>query len=97
MRSIVKPNGDVIKQSDLEAILAAEMALGALVLALKRRLADGARVQRGRYDVKVEEFELGQNIDIQEEARFYSGWTGCSGPLQIDRHKRSRVPRKKAA
>jgi hypothetical protein len=97
VKSTVKPNGDVIKQSDLETILATEAALNALLLNLKRRLAEGARVQRGRYDVDVEEFRLGRNIDMKEEAAFLSSWTGTYCGIQIDRPENLRSPRKVAA
>jgi len=60
MQSIVKANGDVIKQFELEALLGAERALKALTLHVCRRLAAGARIQRGRLGLIVGAFELGQ-------------------------------------
>lgn len=86
MKSPIKPNGDTITQSDLEAILGAESALNALLFHLKLRLASGARIERGAYDVRVEEFALGRNINITEESEFV-GSSGSYCGIEIGRRK----------
>jgi hypothetical protein len=85
MRSIVKENGDVIKQWELVAVLGADRALNALLFNLSRRIALGARVQRGRYDVGVEDFQLGRPYDLAESERSNNHPSGgYNGGIEID-------------
>jgi hypothetical protein len=80
MRSIVKANGDVIKQFELEALLGAERALRALVLYVCRRLAAGARVQRGRLDILADAL----NLELAEAERYMVRPDGvCYGHFEI--------------
>lgn len=84
MHSPVKANGDVIKQWELLAVLGADRALNALVFNLHRRIAAGARVQRGRLDVDVEAFRLGRDIDLAEVEHSNNGPTGGYTGIEID-------------
>lgn len=85
MRSIVKENGDAIKQWELVAVLGADRALNALLFNLSRRIALGARVQRGRYDVGVEDFQLGRAYDLAESERSNNHPSGgYNGGIEID-------------
>jgi hypothetical protein len=62
----MKANGDLIKQWELQAVMGADRALNALVFNLCRRVAVGARVQGGKYDIYVEAFGLGKKLDLAE-------------------------------
>ena len=84
MQSTVKENGDLIKQWELQAVLGADRALNALVFSLCRRLAAGARVQRGRLDIEVEAFELGRALDLADLERLNSGPSGGYNGIEID-------------
>lgn len=85
MRSVVKANGDVIKQWELQAVLGADRALNALVFNIGRRIALGASVQRGPYDVGVEDFQFGRPLDLAQVESSNSGPTGdYNGGIQIE-------------
>lgn len=84
MQSIMKANGDVIKQWELRAVRGADRALNALVFNLCRRLAAGARVQGGRYDIEVESFNLGKKLDLTDLERVNSGPVGGYEGLDIE-------------
>ena len=84
MQSTIKANGDVIKQWELLAVLGADRALNALVFNLHRRIAAGARIQRGRLDVGVEAFWLGRDIDLVDVERSNNGPTGGYTGIEID-------------
>ena len=84
MRSIVKANGDVIKQWELVAVLGADRALNSLLCNLYRRLAAGARIQRGRYDVEVEDFRLGKLDTAGVERTCFRPVGGYSGGIEIE-------------
>ena len=88
MWSTVKKNGDIIKQFELQAVLGADRALNALVLNLHRRIAAGARVQKGRLDIEVEAFSLEKGVNLAETERFTKGPSGTYEGIWIETAKK---------
>ncbi|HXB74007.1 MAG TPA: hypothetical protein VNY05_37560 [Candidatus Acidoferrales bacterium] len=94
MRSPVKPNGDLILQADLNALLEAEAVAIRLAHAIAVRIAAGARVQRGKLDVEVRNFygdtawrrgdpvnpDLNIDTDIDRPA---TGYSSAAGEFEI--------------
>jgi hypothetical protein len=81
----MKANGDLIKQWEIQAVLGADRALKALAFNLCRRVAAGARVQGGKYDIFVEAFGLGnRRLDLAELESCLSGPSGDCYGVRID-------------
>jgi hypothetical protein len=80
----MKANGDVIKQWELLAVIGADRALNALLFNLCRRVAAGARVQGGKYDIEVEAFGLGKKLDLAELEGLLNRPTGDYEGVWID-------------
>jgi hypothetical protein len=92
MRSIIPANGDLITQSDLEAINEAEATATRLAHALAVRIAAGARVEPGALDIEANMIlpipgESWEGVDRESWEEVVSdmtfSWTGCWGEWSI--------------
>ena len=104
MKSPVKPNGDIIRQFEIRALEAAGVVRTNLMYGLCRRIAAGARVERGALDIQIMDLAGGDRLELDisgslEECRSENSdccnWIGVGTRKEIadsDRDMRKHQP-----